>query len=160
MAVIQYRLDGRMLHGQVSNFARALNIDYFIVVNEATSKDDTAIMLLELAALNAEVEVLSPEDAYDVLDSDELEDYRVMVVFKEIFDARQLVECGFKQMDELVISGMYQNKEKNKVKYEACLFVDDRDMEAFRYLEDQGVLLTHQISPEYHKKNVKDLVQY
>ena len=34
MAVIQYRLDGRMLHGQVSNFARSLNIDEFVVVNE------------------------------------------------------------------------------------------------------------------------------
>ena len=34
MAVIQYRLDGRMLHGQVSNFARALNIEEFVVVNE------------------------------------------------------------------------------------------------------------------------------
>lgn len=160
MSVIQYRLDGRMLHGQVSNFARALNIDYFVVVNEETANDETAVMLLELAALNADVEVLSPQDAFELLDSDELEDCRVMVVFKEIFDARDLVECGYDQMDELVISGMYQDKEKTKTKYEASLFVDEKDKEAFRYLEDHKVTLTHQISPEYQKKLVKDLVKF
>lgn len=88
MAVIQYRLDGRMLHGQVSNFARALNIEEFVVINEKTANDPTQVMLLELAALNAEVDAVSPQDAYELLTSDELEDYRVMVVFKEIFDCR------------------------------------------------------------------------
>lgn len=160
MSVIQYRLDGRMLHGQVSNFARALNIDYFVVVNEMTAKDETAIMLLELAALNAEVEVLSPQDAFDLLNSDELEDERVMVVFKEIEDAEKLVRSGYDQMDELVISGMYQDKDNSKTKYEASLFVDDQDRKAFRYLEDHQVTLTHQISPEYQKKLVKDLVEF
>ena len=46
MAVIQYRLDGRMLHGQVSNFARALNIEEFVVINEKTANDPTQVMLL------------------------------------------------------------------------------------------------------------------
>ena len=158
MAVIQYRLDGRMLHGQVSNFARALNIEEFVVINEKTANDPTQVMLLELAALNAEVAV-SPQDAYDLLTGDELEDYRVMVVFKEIFDAVELVKLGY-SMNEIVISGMYAKDNENKVKAEACLFVDDKDKEAFRFLEDHGVLLTHQISPEYNKKMVHDLVKF
>ena len=156
MAVIQYRLDGRMLHGQVSNFARALNIEEFVVINE---NDPTQVMLLELAALNAEVDAVSPQDAYELLTSDELEDYRVMVVFKEIFDAVELVKLGY-SMKEIVISGMYAKDNENKVKAEACLFVDDKDKEAFRFLEDHGVLLTHQISPEYNKKMVHDLVKF
>lgn len=160
MGVLQYRLDGRMLHGQVRNFASALNIDYFVVVNEATANDETQVMLLELAALNADVEVLSPEDAYDVLDSGELDDYRVMVVFKEIYDAAKLVELGYDQMDELVISGMFQNKEGTKEKCAPSLFVDDKDREALRCVADHNVLLTHQISPEYTKKQVKDLVKF
>lgn len=160
MAILQYRLDGRMLHGQVSHFAKNLNVDYFVVVNEATANDDTAVMLLELAALNADVEVLAPEEAYDLLDSDELDDYRVMVVFKEINDAAELVKCGYNQMEELIISGMYQNKAQTKEKCEASLFVDDDDRKAFRYLEDNGVELTHQISPEYSKKFVRDLVKF
>lgn len=160
MAILQYRLDGRMLHGQVSAFAKNLNIDYFVVINEATANDDTAVMLLELAALNAEVEVLPPEEAYDLLVTDELEDYRVMVVFKEINDAVELVKCGYDQMKELIISGMYQNKEQTKVKCDASLFVDDDDKKAFRYLEDNGVELTHQIAPEYRKRFVRDLVKY
>ena len=159
MAVIQYRLDGRMLHGQVSNFARSLNIDGFVVVNEKTAQDPTQVMLLELAALNADVDVVSPRQALELLNSSELDDYRVMVVFKQIEDAVELVELGY-EMDELCISGMYASDRENKVKVEACLFVGEQDREAFRFLEEHGVLLTHQISPEYNKKRVRDLVQY
>ncbi len=159
MAVIQYRLDGRMLHGQVSNFARSLNIDEFVVVNEKTAQDPTQVMLLELAALNADVDVVSPRQALELLNSSELDDYRVMVVFKQIEDAVELVELGY-EMDELCISGMYASDRENKVKVEACLFVGEQDREAFRFLEEHGVLLTHQISPEYNKKRVRDLVQY
>lgn len=160
MAIIQYRLDGRMLHGQVSSFARSLNIEQFVVVNEKTARDETQIMLLELAALNAGVEVVSPQEAYELLESDELKDCRTMVVFKEIFDVKELVELGYTGMKECVISGMYAKDKENKVKAEACLFVDDKDKEAFRYLEDHNVLLTHQISPEYNKKLVHDLVKF
>ena len=159
MGVLQYRLDGRMLHGQVRHFASQLNIDYFVVVNEATANDDTQIMLLELAALNADVEVLSPEEAFDVLDSGELDDYRVMVVFKEIFDAEELVKCGYEDMGKLVISGMFQNKEGTKENCGPSLFVDEKDKAALKYLLDKGVELTHQISPEYAEKQVKDLVK-
>lgn len=159
MGVLQYRLDGRMLHGQVRHFASQLNIDYFVVVNEATANDDTQVMLLELAALNAEVEVLSPEEAFDVLDSGELDDYRVMVVFKEIYDAEELVKLGYDEMGKLVISGMFQNKEATKEHCGPSLFVDARDKAALKYLLDKGVELTHQISPEYAEKQVKDLVK-
>lgn len=160
MAILQYRLDGRMLHGQVSSFARALNIEQFVVVNEKTANDDTQIMLLELAALNADVEVLSPEDALDFLKSGECDDVRTMVVFKEIFDVVDLVKLGYEEMKECVISGMYAKDGENKVKAEASLFVDEKDKDAFRYLEDHGVVLTHQISPEYNKKYVHDLVKF
>lgn len=159
MGVLQYRLDGRMLHGQVRHFASQLNIDYFVVVNEATANDDTQVMLLELAALNADVEVLSPEEAFDVLDSGELDDYRVMVVFKEIYDAEELVKCGYEEMGKLVISGMFQNKEGTKENCGPSLFVDEKDKAALKYLLDKGVELTHQISPEYAEKQVKDLVK-
>ena len=80
-------------------------------------------------------------DVLKTMSSDELEDYRVMVVFKEIFDAVELVKLGY-SMKEIVISGMYAKDNENKVKAEACLFVDDKDKEAFRFLEDHGVLLT------------------
>ena len=47
-----------------------------------------------------------------------------------------------------------------QVKYEASLFVNDEDKEAFRYLDSEGITLSHQIAPEYPKKSVKSLVKY
>ena len=159
MAIIQYRLDGRMLHGQVSAFGKNLYIEEFVVVNEKTANDPTQIMLLEIAALGADVDVLSPEDALDLIESGEIDDYRSMVVFKEIKDVVELVKLGYK-FDELVISGMYKKEGTGQVKYEASLFVNDEDKEAFRYLDSEGITLSHQIALEYPKKSVKSLVKY
>ncbi len=159
MAVLRYQLDSRMIHGQVSAFARNLNIEFFLVVNEDTANSETDVMLLELAALNTEVEVVSPEEAYDILSSGELDDYRTMVVFKYITDVKEMIDLGYR-FDELSISGMYARDEEKKEKVETNLFVDAEDLKNFRYFEDNGVVLTHQIAPEYKKKFVKDIVKY
>lgn len=159
MAVLRYQLDSRMIHGQVSAFARNLNIEFFLVVNEDTANSDTDVMLLELAALNTELEVVSPEEAYDILTHGELDDYRTMVVFKYITDVKEIIDLGYR-FDELSISGMYARDEENKTKVETNLFVDDEDLKNFRYFEDNGVVLTHQIAPEYKKKFVRDIVKY
>ena len=159
MAIVQYRLDGRMLHGQVSAFGKNLNIEEFVVVNEKTANDPTQVMLLEIAALGADVDVMSPEDALDLIESGDIDDLRSMVVFKEINDVVELVKLGYK-IDELVISVMYKKEGTEQVKYEASLFVSEADKEAFRYLDSQGVELSHQIAPEYPKKSVKSLVKY
>ncbi len=159
MAVLRYQLDSRMLHGQVSSFGRNMNIEFYLVVNEETANNETEIMLLELAALNTEVEVVSPEEAYEILSDGELDDYRTMVVFKYISDVKEIVELGLR-FDELSISGMYAKDEEKKEKVETNLFVDEEDLKNFRYFEDNGITLTHQISPEYKKKYVRDLAKY
>ena len=82
-----------------------------------------------------------------------------MVVLKEIKDVVELVKLGYK-FDELVISGMYKKEGTGQVKYEASLFVNDEDKEAFRYLDSEGITLSHQIAQEYPKKSVKSLVKY
>ena len=90
---------------------------------------------------------------------------RVTVCFEQVMNLQSgqyllSLGCTGYEMDELCISGMYASDRENKVKVEACLFVGEQDREAFRFLEEHGVLLTHQISPEYNKKRVRDLVQY
>lgn len=150
MSVLQYRLDGRMLHGQVSTFATYLNIDHFIVINEAVSQDDTQVMLLELAAINATVDVVGPEEAIELIEEDDEED-RTMVVFKEITDLKEIIELGFIPK-EVNISGVYSRDDR--VKVDACFFLNNKDREDLKFIMDSGVQLWYQIQNDLKKENV------
>jgi len=63
-------------------------------------------------------------------------------------------------MDQISIGGMFEEKGRDRKQYEKCLFVDDHDIECFKYLESEGVELVHQVVPEYKESKVKDLVKY
>lgn len=156
MAILQYRLDGRMLHGQVSTFATYLRIDHFIVVNEKIANDDTQVMLLELAAIDASVDVVSPEDAMDLIEEEEDSDDRTMVVFKEISDLREMVELGL-TCDEVDISGVYARDDREKVA--ACFFLNQKDREDLKFIMDKGIKLYHQIQNDLKKQDVADLIK-
>lgn len=160
MAIIKYRVDSRMLHGQTSAaWGKVLHIDEYIVVNEATANDPMQVTLLELAGAGNEVSVVSPEAAKEIFDTDDFYGNRTMIVFKTIDDAVEIVKLGY-HIDELSIGGMFEEKGRNRVQYEKCLFADDHDIECFRYLDSQGVKLVYQVVPEYKEYKVKDLVKF
>lgn len=159
MPIVQYRVDGRMMHGQVRTFGKSLSADTYLIINEAAANDPTQVMLLELAGLNEEVIVVSPKDALDLINDGEFDDTKTLVVFKEIDDAVELIKLGH-QFKELCIGGMFAKDKRDRIKYEICLFVDEQDKACFRFLEEQGVIITHQVVPDYKKSFVRDLVKY
>ncbi len=160
MAIVKYRLDSRMLHGQTcAAWGATLHIDEYIVVNEKTANDPMQVTLLQLAAMGKEVAIVSPVDAKQIFDDNDFLGDRTMVIFKDILDAVEIVKLGY-HIDELSIGGMFDEAGRERKKYEACLFVSEKDKEAFRYLESQGVKLVLQIVPDYKEKLVKDLVKF
>lgn len=160
MAIVKYRVDSRMLHGQTAAaWGKVLHIDEYVVVNEAVANDPMQITLLQIAGTGSEVTVCSPKDAFDLFENGDLEGDKTMVVFKTIDDAVELVELGYK-IDEVSIGGMFEEKGRNRKQYEKCLFVDEHDIECFRILDSHGVKIVHQVVPEYKESNVKDLVKY
>jgi len=149
-----------MLHGQTAAaWGKVLHVDEYIVINEQVANDSMQKTLLSLASAGNKLQVLSPAAAYDVLTNNKLKGKRTFVVFKTIDDVVELVKLGWK-IDQVSIGGMFEEKGRNRVQYEKCLCVDDKDIECFKYLESQGVDLVHQVVPEYKESKVKDLVKY
>ena len=160
MAIVKYRVDSRMLHGQTAAaWGKVLHVDEYIVINEAVANDPMQVTLLELAGTGCEVAVVSPSDAKQIFDDEDFYGDKTLVVFKTIDDAVELVELGY-QIDEISIGGMFAEKGRDRVQYEKCLFVDEHDKECFRILESHGVKLVHQVVPEYKESKLKDLVDY
>ncbi len=155
MAIIQYRLDGRMLHGQVSTFANYLNIDHFIVVNEAVANDETQVMLLELAAIGADVDTCGLGEAMELIEEDD-EDNRTMVVFKEISDLKEMVDLGLR-CEEVCISGVYARDDREQVA--ACFFLNAQDIADLKHIMGTGIKLSHQIQNDLKKQDVEELLK-
>ena len=160
MAIKQYRVDGRMLHGQVCTaYGRVLSINEYIVINETVANDELQVALLEMAAMTSYVRVVSPKEAYEIISNNDFEGTSTLIVFKEIDDAVELVELGLK-IDAIQIGGMYEKKERDRKQYDTALFADDNDIACFRKLEDAGVDLTFQLVPDYQEKRLSNLIKY
>ena len=161
MAIKQYRVDGRMLHGQVCTaYGRMWSIDEYIIINDAVSTDELQVSLLELAALSSKVHVLSVKDAYEFISGNKCSGSNTLVVFKEIDDAAEIVcDYGLKITD-LQIGGMYSKDGRDRKKYDVALFADDRDAANFRRLDDAGVDLTFQVVPDYKEKKISSMIKY
>ena len=160
MAIKQYRVDGRMLHGQVCTaYGRLFSINEYIVINEAIANDELQVSLLEMAAMTSYVRIVSPKEAYEIITNEDFEGSSTMIVFKEIDDAVELVELGLK-IDAIQIGGMYEKKGRDRKQYDTALFADDNDLACFRKLEDAGVDLTFQLVPDYQEKKLSNLIKY
>lgn len=159
MAIKQYRIDGRMLHGQSTQYGKLFSIDEYIVINEAVSKDDLQISLLELVAPSCIVRVLSPADACHVISGGEFHGTNTLVVFKEVEDAVELLELGVK-MPAIQVGGMFAKKGRERRQYDVTLFADEQDCAAFRKLENAGVELSYQVVPDYKEKKLSSMIKY
>lgn len=149
-----------MLHGQTAAaWGKVLHVDEYIVVNEKVAKDSMQVTLLSLASAGNKLQVVSPEKAFDIISNEKFKGKKTFVVFKTIDDVVETVKAGLK-IDQVSIGGMFEEKGRDRVQYEKCLFVDEHDKECFRYLESEGVDLVHQVVPEYKESKVKDLVKY
>ncbi|MCF0111696.1 MAG: PTS sugar transporter subunit IIB [Erysipelotrichaceae bacterium] len=162
MGVEMFRVDERMLHGQVvTTFSKVMNIDEYIVVNDEVCKDENERTLLELAVpAGADFDCVSC-DTFAKIDADN--DYwgnHTFVVFRYIDDALACARKGVK-IDKLNVGGMYSRPNRPTEKeYGPALNVDDHDIECFRELEKLGVELIYRVSFYFKEEPLKNKVKY
>jgi len=162
MAVEIFRVDERMLHGQVvTTFSKVMNIDEFIVVNDIVAKDEEQKTLLELALpAGAQFDVVSCKTFANISKENDFWGNHTFVVFRYIDDALECVKLGAK-IGSLNIGGMYSRANRpTEVKEEIALFVDDTDRKAFRELEDLGVKLNYRVSFYNNEVPLSKVVKY
>ena len=162
MAVEMYRVDERMLHGQVlTTFAQIMQIDEFIVVNDIVAKDDEQKTLLELALpASAQMDVVSCKTFAKIAAENDYWGTKTFVVFRYIDDALECVKLGVK-LDKLIVGGMYSRPDRpSEVKEEVALFVDDNDRKIFRELENAGVNLIYRVSAYQGEAPLNKVVKY
>lgn len=163
MAVEMYKLDGRMLHGQVlSTFGRILNPDEFLVVNEEVANDDSQRIVLEIAVpAGAEFDVVSPKTYGKIFQENDYWGTKTFVVFRYITDVVEAYKAGAK-IPVLNAAGFYQDPKSKlpQTNYGVNLWITEEDKKNLRWLEDQGVKLIYRVSHLTSEEPLSKYVKY
>lgn len=150
MAILNVRIDGRLIHGQVANlWTSYLDITRIMVVDEIAAASDIDKAGLRLACpAGVNLSVLTVEKAATNINEGRYDSQRVLLVTRNPQTLLQLIERGV-ALTEINVGNMSQTDKTRSVK--KSVNVTDEDVEVFKQLSAKGISLTAQMVPNEEK---------
>lgn len=129
-----------MIHGQVATvWAKRLDIQRIIVVSDAVTKDNLRKTLLQQAAPpGIMVNVITVAKMIEVHSNHLFNDVRVILLFTNPVEVSEIVKAGI-HFPSINIGAMGYTTGKKMISN--TIAVDATDLEAFNYLDGQGIEL-------------------
>ncbi|MBO0483117.1 mannose/fructose/sorbose PTS transporter subunit IIB [Candidatus Enterococcus courvalinii] len=151
------RIDDRLIHGQVATaWSKSTGVERIIVVSDMVAKDDLRKFLLkEAAPPGIHANVITVQKMIQVYQSGLLANAKVMLLFTNPQDVEAIVRCGV-QLNSLNIGGMSFTDGKTMITN--FVSVNQRDIEAFNYLDSQKVELEIRKVPADRKVLLMELL--
>ncbi|ASZ08010.1 MULTISPECIES: mannose/fructose/sorbose PTS transporter subunit IIB [Enterococcus] len=151
------RIDDRLIHGQVATaWSKSTGVERIIVVSDMVAKDDLRKFLLkEAAPPGIHANVITVQKMIQVYQSGLLANAKVMLLFTNPQDVEAIVRCGV-QLSSLNIGGMSFTDGKTMITN--FVSVNQRDIEAFNYLDSQKVELEIRKVPADRKVLLMELL--
>lgn len=134
------RIDDRLIHGQVATrWTKETNVSRIIVVSDEVAADTVRKTLLtQVAPPGVTAHVVDVEKMIRVYNNPKYAGERVMLLFTNPTDVERIVEGGVK-ITSVNIGGMAFRQGKTQVNN--AVSVDEKDIEAFKKLNDRGIEL-------------------
>jgi PTS system mannose-specific IIB component len=134
------RIDDRLIHGQVATrWTKETNVSRIIVVSDEVAADHVRKTLLtQVAPPGVTAHVVDVAKAIRVWNNPKYANDRVMLLFTNPTDVWRLVEGGV-DIQSVNIGGMAFRQGKTQVNN--AVSVDEKDIEAFKKLNDRGIEL-------------------
>ncbi|MFK8257051.1 PTS mannose transporter subunit IIAB [Erwinia sp. AnSW2-5] len=134
------RIDDRLIHGQVATrWTKETNVTRIIVVSDEVAADKVRKTLLtQVAPPGVTAHVVDVAKMIRVWDNPKYGKDKVMLLFTNPTDVVRLVEAGV-TIPSVNIGGMAFRQGKTQVNN--AVSVDEKDIEAFKKLNDRGIEL-------------------
>jgi mannose/fructose/N-acetylgalactosamine-specific phosphotransferase system component IIB len=147
MGVLLYRVDDRLIHGQVVvGWGRYLKINHIVVCSERVADDELARTMMEMGApADVKVEVLRPEEAAVKLNDGAFAERAVIVLFETPADALYLLDLDV-PITKLNIGGMHFKPGKRQIM--ESVSVDREDCRALQEIAARNVEVYVQMVPQ------------
>lgn len=159
MPIVLYRVDERLIHGQVTvGWGSTLEPDRIIVVDDELAGAPWEQDLYRLGVPDhVEVEFLGVEDARDELDGWREDERRSILLARDVRTMRRLAEGGTLEGERVNIGGIHHAAGREAVLPYVYLGAEERD--ELRALENAGVEVSAQDLPGSRRVSLDELVE-
>ncbi|HEY1844396.1 MAG TPA: PTS mannose transporter subunit IIAB [Buttiauxella sp.] len=151
------RIDDRLIHGQVATrWTKETNVTRIIVVSDEVAADTVRKTLLtQVAPPGVTAHVVDVAKMIRVYNNPKYAGDRVMLLFTNPTDVERVVEGGVK-ITSVNIGGMAFRQGKTQVNN--AISVDEKDIEAFKKLNERGIELEARKVSTDQKLKMMDLI--
>jgi PTS system mannose-specific IIB component/fructoselysine and glucoselysine-specific PTS system IIB component len=147
LTIVLFRVDERLIHGQVViGCGHQLRPDRYVVVDDGLAESDWEQELYSLGAGGAEVAFLSSDEAPSVLDSMEADDSRTIVLTRDVATMRRLAEHGSMGGRTVNFGGLHHGPGRRKVL--TYVHLSPSEIEDLRAMARAGVRLQARELPD------------
>lgn len=140
MNIVLARIDDRLIHGQVVTvWSKVTNCQRIIVCDDEVANDTIrATLLKQVAPAGIKSHVVTLDKAIRVYNNPKYENDRCLLLFTNPSSVLYLVEHGV-DIKSVNIGGMSFHEGKTQVT--SAVSVDDKDIDAFKKLNEKGIEL-------------------
>lgn len=152
------RIDERLIHGQVATmWTNALRLTRIMVVGDDIVKNDIQKTALKTACPHGvHLSILTAKGAARRINSGKYQGQTVLVLVKNPGVLKQMVDNGVK-LPEINVGNM--STKTNSRQVAKSVAVTEKDVENFKYLNEKGCYLYHQMVPAEDKEDFMKLLE-
>ncbi|MHC5228427.1 mannose/fructose/sorbose PTS transporter subunit IIB [Enterococcus sp. LJL99] len=134
------RIDDRLIHGQVATvWTKTTNVNRILVVSDTVAKDTLRkALLVQAAPPGVKVNVVTVAKMIEVYPDDRFNSFKAMLLFTNPEDVKRVVIGGVK-LTSINVGGLSFTNGKKMITN--AVAVDKQDIDAFAFLNDQGIKL-------------------
>lgn len=153
--ILLTRIDNRLIHGQVATqWCGSIGANLILVANDQVSTDKTRQGLMDMAAPNGvATRYFSIQKTIEIIHK-AADRQKIFIVVETPEDALKLVKGGV-EIKKVNIGNMHMAEGKKQVA--TSVAVDDKDVQAFKELEELGVKLEIQRVPSTSVEDISKL---
>lgn len=151
------RIDERLIHGQVATmWTNALHLTRLMVIGDDIVKNDIQKTALKTACPHGvHLSILTAKGAARRINSGKYQGQTVLILVKNPGVLRELVDNGVK-LPEINVGNM--STKANSRQVAKSVAVTEEDIENFKYLDQKGCYLYHQMVPAEEKEDFMKLL--
>jgi mannose/fructose/N-acetylgalactosamine-specific phosphotransferase system component IIB len=148
MSLTLFRIDDRLIHGQVVTFwTRRLDSNHIVIASDEVAKDAFLKKVLKMTApLGVKVSIFTQEETLNAFRDGTLEKDRVLLLVKSPEDAKALIDGGL-ETGVVNVGGMGAKPGTTSL-YKNISALPEQ-IEIFRELTARGVSVEFQILPDH-----------
>lgn len=157
MDITVFRIDDRLIHGQVAtSWLGYANAKQIVVADDEVVNDSLQKSLLKMATPRGiDLKLFSIDQAKEELKRTEKDGVKTLFLVRSPVSASRLLDDNTK-VKEINVGNL--NMRKGKEKILDNLWVYPEDLEAFKQLNDIGVDLEYRTLPNDNKRSIMSLI--